>query len=376
MQSRKSFTPKRFIYVSVLTLLVSCAPFVGKVPMTEKMNSSPAVVQATQESILAPSFLAQWTIGNPQDVAWSPDSKSFAINYLANGNNVVQAFSVVSLKSIWTASNSLASDLVFTPDGKFIVESNTHVPLFYWRNIEQGNIVHMGEFKDTEHITSRSCSGGGQVMIENAKGNFAVMADYNALIGLNGPGMVFIRQLDLGAGKCKELFNYQDPSLDFFFDLNSGGTLLAYGGVGKDDSVVIWDMEKQAEVCRISPVVFERFVPGGNTLAIVRDKKIVFLDATTCKEIKELNVSPLSGYETYLAFSPDGQEFAIARDSIQIMNVSTGEILTQISIPQNTYLISWKLFWGGIKFSPDGRYLLTTYTTSNANEIQLWQLKQ
>ena len=74
-------------------------------------------------------------------------------------------------------------------------------------------------------------------------------------------------------------------------------------------------MEKQAEVCRISPVVFERFVPGGNTLAIVRDKKIVFLDATTCKEIKELNVSPLSGYETYLAFSPDGQEFAIARDS-------------------------------------------------------------
>ena len=123
-------------------------------------------------------------------------------------------------------------------------------------------------------------------------------------------------------------------------------------------------------------MVFERFVPGGNTLAIVRDKKIVFLDATTCKEIKELNVSPLSGYETYLAFSPDGQEFAIARDSIQIMNVSTGEILTQISIPQNTYLISWKLFWGGIKFSPDGRYLLTTYTTSNANEIQLWQLKQ
>ena len=110
----------------------------------------------------------------------SSDSKSFAINYLANGNNVVQAFSVVSLKSIWTASNSLASDLVFTPDGKFIVELKTHVPLFYWRNIEQGNIVHMGEFKDTEHITNRSCSGGGQVMIENAKGNFAVMADYNA----------------------------------------------------------------------------------------------------------------------------------------------------------------------------------------------------
>lgn len=355
---------------------MSCMSLVGNISATEKVSSSPTVVQGTQESTLAPSLLAEWTIGNPQDIAWSPDSKLFAINYVMDGNNFVQAFSVETFKSVWTASNSLASDLVFTPDGQFIVESNIHVPLFYWRNIHQGNIVHMGEFKDVEHIANGSCSGGGQVMIENAKGDFAVIADYNEVFGLNGPGLVFVRQLDLETGKCKELFNYQDPSLDFFFDLNSSGTLLAYGVADKDDSIVIWDMEKQSEVCHISPVLFERFVPSGNTLAVVQDQKMVFFNATTCKEIRELNVSPLSGYETYLAFSPNGEEFAIAKDSIQIMNVSTGDILTQIAIPKNAYLNSSKLFWSGIKFSPDGRYLLITYTTSNANEIQLWQLKQ
>jgi len=367
---------KSILCVIALVMLAACQVQFTSAPkptLTPSPTRTP-IPMPTHPSIL-PSLLAEWTIGDPLDVAWSPDSKLFAINYMVNGNNFVQAFSVESLKSIWTASNSLASDLVFTPDGQFIVESNTHVLLFYWRYIKQGKVAHMGEFTDVDQIKNGYCNGGGQIMIENAQENFAVIADYNELTGLNGPSMVFIRQLDLATGKCKELLGYQDLSLGFYFDLNSSGTLLAYGGVGKDDSVVIWDMEKQAEVCSISPVVFERFVPGGNILAVVRDQKTVFIDATTCKEIKELNISPLSGYETYLAFSPDGQEFAIAaKDSIQIINVSTGEILTQISIPKNTYLISWKLFWGGIKFSPNGRYLLATYTTLNADEIQLWQL--
>ena len=379
MYNRRSSPQKLVAFTLELLLLTGCVPMFSKTPVAEETSSSPNL-QITQQSTLGLSLLAQWTVGDLQDVAWSSDSKMFAVNYSLDGNdpsnNYVQAFSVESRKSMWTANNSLAFDLVFTPDGRFMVESNTNVPLFYWRDVKQGKVVHMGELTDMGQMKKIECFGGGLRMIENVKGEFAVLADYNDLIGLNGPNTVFIRQLDLETGKCRELFDYQAAFFDLFFDLNSSGTLLAYGGLDKENSVVIWEMEKQAEVCRIPRVEFGRFVPGGNTLAVVRNRKIVFIDASNCKEMRELNVLLSPDYETYLAFSADERELAVARDSIQIMSMSTGEILAQIAFPPNAGLISRKLFWSGIKFSPDGRYLLVAYAISKGNEIQLWQLER
>jgi len=360
----------------MLIFLVACVPPVSITPVSNGANPLPTV-QANKQSVFTPTLVSEWTLGSLEDITWSPDGKTFVANYWIDNsdtNNFVEAFSIESFSSMWIAKGSLASSLVFTPDGQYVVESNTHIPLFYWRDIEQGKVVHMGELTDMSQTKKIECTGGGQMMIQNVKGNFAVLADYNMLIGLNGPSMVFIRQLNLETGKCKELFNYEG-SFDLF-DSNSSGTLLAYGGIGKDDFVAIRNLDKNLEVCRIPKVEFGRFVSGENTLAVVRDQKIVFIDALTCKEIRKLSISPLSGYETYFAFSPNGQEFAIAKDAIQVLNVSTGDILARILFPLDAGPISKGFFWNGIKFSPDGRYLLITYAISNGNKVQLWQLKQ
>jgi len=326
---------------------------------------------------ITPSLLAEWKIGNLEDVAWSPDSETFVVNYWIDNNdanNFVQAFSLKTLKSIWTVENSLAWDVVFTPDGKFIVESNTNIPTFYWRSIEDGKIIR----KDERSENNEGCNGGGQILIVNSQENTALLVNYGDLLGpsWNTHNVVILRKFDFETGKCTDLFNYQG-TFDLI-DLNSNGTLLAYGGEGKDDSVVIWDMENQIELCRIPQVEFGRFIPNENTLAIVREARTVFINAQTCEEIKELDVTPKSNYENYFAFSPNGKQFAIARDSIEIRDTVTGEIMAQIPFPDKTVPNSSKLFLSGIKFSPDGKYLLISYFPLDSvysGQIQLWQLK-
>ncbi|HNE06516.1 MAG TPA: WD40 repeat domain-containing protein [Anaerolineales bacterium] len=326
---------------------------------------------------VTPYLLAEWKIGNLKDMVWSPDSETFVVNYWIDNNeanNFVQAFSLKTLNSIWIAENSLAWDVVFTPDGKFIVESNTNIPTFYWRSIEDGRIIR----KDERSENNKGCNGGGQVLIVNSQENTALLVNYGDLLGpsWNTHNIVVLRKYDFETGKCTDLFNYQG-TFDLI-ELNSNGTLMAYGGEGKDDSVVIFDMEKQIELCRIPQVEFGRFVPNENTLAVVREERMVFINAQTCKEIKELNVSPKSDYENYFAFNPNGKQFAIARDSIEIRDTGTGEIIAQIPFPDKAVPNSSKLFLSGIKFSPDGKYLLISYFPLDSvysGQIQLWQLK-
>ena len=371
--------PLRKTYFSVpvtlaIILLVACASPGSKTPVPEVV-SLPPTVQATRQNIVS-SLLAEWTVGDVHDIAWSPDSRIFAVNYsLMEGDNlnrIVQAFDVKSFDSLWTAENSLAMDLIFTPDGQFIVESNIFAPFFYWRSAEQGEVVRQIKLDDLNQIKPEDCRGGGQFIIANFNKNIVLIADTNDLTGLHTNYTVIIRQWNLETGQCKDLIQYHG-GFDIF-DLNSSGNLFAFGGEGQDNLVIIWDMEKQAEVCRIKEVDFGRFVPGQNTLAVSRDQKTVFIDAVTCQELKELNLAP--AFLTYFAFSPDGQWFAIARESIQIMDAVTGETIAQIPFPENAVPYSHKLFSGGIEFSPDGRYLLLAFSTgAYSGQIQLWQLK-
>ncbi len=374
MFSIKSFITRSISFSFALIFLAACASTSNKIRAPEETHLKPTGQTAPQDT-LTPSLLADYLLGTIDDMAWSPSSKTFATNYWMGGKdpyNFVEVFSTESLKNIWIAENSVASDLVFTSDGKFIVESNTHVPLFYWRSIERGNVVHMGELTNIDEVKHIDCNGGGQIMIANAKKNIAVIADYLNLIGLNSQDMVIIRELDLTSGKCKELLTYHG-SFDLF-DMNSNGSQIVYGDVGKDDSLIIWNMEKQSEVCHYPGVEFGRFVPGENTLAVIRDQKTIFIDAATCQEKRELPVSTIG---TNLAFSSDGQWMAIAKDDVEIIETTSGRILAQIPFPKNAAMYDNKLFSGGIEFSPDDRYLLLAFSTgAYTGEIQLWQLNR
>jgi DNA-binding beta-propeller fold protein YncE len=101
---------------------------------------------------------------------------------------------------------------------------------------------------------------------------------------------------------------------------------------------------------------------------------MTFLDASTCRKLREL---PVSTAGTYLAFSPDGKQFAVATDSIQIINVATGKMLAQFPLPQDAVLYDQKLFSGGLEFSPDGHSLLIAFLSTDpyCGKIQLWRVQ-
>lgn len=364
MHDTKFYLIKYFIVVLALMVLASCKPPSEKTSDTEVMSSLPTV-QAINQRTINPSLLAEWTTGRVEDMAWSPDSKMFAFNYYLSGdnaNNHIRAFDVDSLKQLWEAENSLAMNLIFTSDGQFIVESNIVSPELYLRNVGQGNVIHDSK--------STNCQGGGQFVIANPSEGTVLIADTNDLVGTNTDNIVIIRQWNLESDQCQNLVQYRG-GFDIF-DLNYNGHLLAFGGEGEDDSVVIWDMEKQAEICHTKKVDYGRFLPESNILVVSREQSVVFIDAVTCQDLREL---PVTTTGTYLALSPDGQMFAIATETLQILETTTGENLAEIPFPKNAAVYSHKLFSGGIEFSPDGQYLLIAFSTgAYSGKIQLWRL--
>lgn len=323
-----------------------------------------------------PSFgsLGEWDVGNVHDMAWSPDSKTFVVNYWMegqDGNSFVQAFDVKLLRSVWLAHNSSAVNLTFTPGGQFVVESNIFVPSFFWRSAGYGDVMREVKF-DASNPMPKDCQGGGQFIRANPKNNTVLTADITGLIGLNATNTVVIRQWNLETGQCNNLIQY-NGGFDVF-DLNSNGNLLAYGSQGNENSVVIWDLEKRAEVCHTGKADFGRFIPYQNTLALIRDQKLVLIDALTCRKLKEL---PVSTSGTYLAFSPDGKQFAVAKDSVQIINIASGKVTLDIPLPPKAVLYDQKLFSGGLEFSPNGHYLLIAFLSIDpyCGKIQLWQVE-
>ncbi len=350
----------------LLIILVDCAPLGSKTSAPKATSSSPTVQSSTQPSI-TPSLVAEWNLGYVNDVAWSPNSKIFAANSRLEGDelNNVQAFDVKSPNRIWIAENSITFDLAFNLNGQLFAESDPIVGSLYLRSAEQGNLVRQ--------IQSNNCTGG-QFILFNPGGTTFLVADIRTESGVTAIGDIYFSLWDSATGQCKNLLHYGGDL--HLFDVNTSGNLIVYGGVSPDDHAVIWDEKKQAEVCR-TKADFGRFVPGQNTLAITLDQKLVFIDASTCHELRELNIS--LSFPTYLAFSPDGQWFAVARQSIQIIETATGRTVAQVPLPESAGPTSnHGGLNSGLVFSPDGRYLLLAFST-NANDsysgkVQLWQL--
>ncbi len=162
------------------------------------------------------------------------------------------------------------------------------------------------------------------------------------------------------------------------FDVNSTGNLVAAG----DETVRIWDMLTQKEVCQIHDVRgYGQFVPNQDVLAISLYQKIIFFDAPSCTKLREIIVGDIS--PGYLRFSPNGELLAIAEPTIQksilVMETATGKTVFQLPIPESSTITRF----GGsdsLTFSPDGRYLLLAFSTNGndkfAGKVRLWQIQK
>jgi|GEM_PF-2615025 WD40 repeat protein len=373
---------KNLVTILILMMLVACTtvtpptniatPTKQLTPISSTASAIPAsistVTMTASQNSISPTLLAEWTVGQVNDMAWSPDGKMFAVNYSVQGNelNTIQVFGVESLNSLWITEDSRAFDLIFTSDGKSILESSFVEPILFLRSVQHGNIVRQ--------IESDNCDGS-QFIIYDPSDNTVLAEDILALGGLNySPHKVYIYRWNLNTGICNELI--QNGSSFNVFDLNSKGMLLAYNGEGEDNPVIIWDLQKQKEICRAPNAVFGHFVPNENILAIIKDRKIVFIDASSCQELRELNLDQTDLH--YFSFSSNGKWLAIfAGQSIEIIETATGKTIAQISL---TITPSPFGYASKIVFSPDSNYLLLGFSMApnsiDSGKVQLWQLQK
>lgn len=313
-----------------------------------------------------PVLLAEWNMGSIDDIAWSPDSSIFAVNYYIYGdeeNSHLQAYDVESLSQLWAAENSQAMNLIFTSNGEMLVESHTFPSILSLRNVENGEVIRQLK-SDGE-----SCKGGGQLIIPGFEKNSFLVTDTKDLIGIYTNHFVSIMQWN-DAYQCKKVVDYRG-GFDIF-DVNSTGKLLVYGGIIEDESIVVWNVEKQTELCHAPAVDYGQFVPGKDILAVFRDQKMIYIDALTCQDLKKI---PITTIGTNLAFTTDGKIFAVANEEVQIVNSDTGEIQMKIPFLEGVRPYDTKLMSSGIEFSPDGRYFLMALSTgAYTGKIQLWQI--
>lgn len=349
----------------ILYLLLGIIIFASCQSIDAEMN---LINNENAHAIHSPLLLAEWDMGNIRDIAWSPKSDFFAVNYFSNkddeANYHLCMYDISTLEKLWEEENSKSMNLSFTYDGKLLVEPHTFPPVLSLRDSESGQLINQLESDGT------SCKGGGQLILPGSSKNTFFVADTKDLIGLNTNNVVNIMKWDIEANRCTKVIQYRG---DFdIFDINSTDTLLAYGSLIEDDSIIIWDIEKQEEICRVPIVDHGSFVPGQDTLAIFRDQKMLFFDTSTCQIINELAFTTIG---TNLAFSSDGERFAIANESIMVVDTDTGTTLTKIPYPEDATPYNSKLLPSGIEFSPDGKYLLLAFSTgAYSGRIQLWQI--
>jgi len=307
-------------------------------------------------------------VGNEYHITWNSSSKMFLVYSHLNENelNNVQAFDVETLEKTWVAKNKFPAASVFTRDGLQIIEVDSIDNTIKVRDTKQGNVIR---------DQNKNCDVG-QFILPSFDGKTFLMANETGTVGLNVSPNFYVSLFEMNTGECNELFN-SDGFLTLF-DVNSTGNLIAAG----DETVRIWDMLEQKEVCQIKDVRgYGQFAPNQSAVAISLYQKIVFFDTSNCSKIREIVVGDIS--PGYLRFSPNGQLLAIAEPTIQksilVMETATGKIVFQLPIPESSTITRF----GGsdsLTFSPDGRYLLLAFSTNGndefAGKVRLWQIQK
>ena len=280
------------------------------------------------------------------------------------GKNRILSVNPESREIQWEVKDSLAQDLTTSVDGEFLVEINTFAPVFSVRDIKNGEILRQFGL-DTD------CRGGGQIILRKDGGDTFLSVNWLDMVGLYSNNTVIIQEWDLENEECGKLIQYQG-NFDLF-DIQSDGSKLVYGGVGRENEVVVYDLLTQSELCRGPSADYRQVCSPTGLLVIFKDGKMIFLDSQSCQVLREFIIKT-SG--TNLAFSDDGKMFAAANDGIHIYDTGSGELLAEILLAEDVSVYDQKLFHTGLAFSPDGHYLLMALSTgAYTGKVQLWQVE-
>ena len=314
-----------------------------------------------------PIFVGEWEIGHIHDIAWNSTSTQFAANYYVYGENGgphVLAVNLLSDIETWEVDDSLSSSLLFTNTDHYLIEVNCFAPKLYFRDPATGGILN-------SFSPETSCNGGGQMLIKSQEDGIIYSADWNDLLGLNTNHMVRINRWNLNQETCEQVILYQG-SFDLF-DINSSGTRLVYGETFEDNGIVVWDTVKGENICSYPADSYGQFLPGTDTLLVLGDQKINFIDSTVCEELRSL---PIQTIGNNLAISSQGNQIATVDKEIEIHDLASSELLMTIPVPENASVYDYKLFHHGLVFSPDGKYIVAGFLINSEHGLlQLWQIQ-
>lgn len=161
--------------------------------------------------------------------------------------------------------------------------------------------------------------------------------------------------------------------IGFFLGFTLDGRyLLAEGTMGRggrDQGVVLWDLEKKARAytIRVPGTVKEgRMSPDGSTFALATNRGCArVFDRTTGRELRKLEVNSTGVMD--LAYSPDGARLAVVSgypgSYVEIFDLVTGRSVRRIEAGGVVRAVAW---------SDDGQWLATG---KNSAEITVWAVE-
>lgn len=304
------------------------------------------------------SIVAQWNIENINDIAWLPDNTSFVVTFIENDIGGVRLYNTKSPYEIWSTNTGMAFGVTISPDGQRFAIS-PYFDFVQIRDIATGKV-------SVDFSNEKNCGADLNILFSPDGGTIITT---RAGGGHGYPYETRISSWNTAKEKCiGEIIEDEGWLSDI--SINHDGKLIVLSLsriAGKENNQVhIWDLHTKQIICEISGD-FVEFSPVNNFFATVNwtNKDIELWDAENCTMIQKIgtDIQPTS-----LAFHPNSQLLASGGESIQIWDINSGELVSEMTgLPNEVQELS---------FSPDGRYLLSVSPGQSFGEkatLTLWE---
>jgi WD40 repeat protein len=332
------------------------SPKASEIAPTLLMDSSTPSVVAHKPKL---SLLYKWDIDDVYNVVWLPDNNKFAITGGENNVNGVRLFDAISYLEVWSIDTGGTFGIAASPDGQKLAISPT-LDSIRLLNVFDGNAV--GDFANNYLCTvdfNILFSQDGNTILTTRSGG-----------GNGNPYRTLVYFWSVDKEQCIGEFLKEEGWLSDISMSRNGqlmGLSLRFIQEEESNQIHIWNISEKEKICDVSGILTE-FSTVNNTFATINlsNKEIELWDAESCTLAKRLgkDIQPDS-----LAFHPNGQLLASGGESIQIWDIKSGVLVSEMTgIPNDAEDLS---------FSPDGHYLLSVNPGKKVGEksiLALWEV--
>ena len=348
------------------------------------------ITQDTTQWALPEDAKARLGKGRINEIQYSPDGKILAV---ASGIGI-WLYDVTTYQEIalLTEHTSVASNIVFSPDGRFFASGSKDGTIMLWNRstgiqtiltIPVGLSPYMNMAFSPDGKTF-ACGSRGTISIWDAftgeqmssvtsdvidSNNFiSFLPDGETIVCVNWGGLISL--WNTSTGKLKKTIVDVDHTASIWgIALSPDGKTIAVGSGDIDGNIYIIDLNTSELMFKLSghsgDVNCLIFSPDGKTLASASyvDETIRLWDANTGEHKRTLTGH--TGDILGLAFSPDGQTIASGSGdgTIRLWDASTDN--------QQIEFIGHTDYAESVAFSPDGQTIASGYSDGY---IRLWNV--